>query len=48
MEGAICPAGSAALEKQEKKASDAVEEAVRFADESPEPTYDDLVSNIYA
>ena len=35
------------LEKLEKKAVSVVEEAVQFADQSPEPTYDDLVSNIY-
>ena len=37
----------ATLDKLDKKAADTVEEAVQFADQSPEPTYDDLVSHIY-
>ncbi len=36
------------LEKLEKEAIDKVAEAEKFAEESPSPTYDDLVSNIYA
>ncbi len=36
------------LEKLENEAIDKVAEAEKFAEESPSPTYDDLVSNIYA
>jgi pyruvate dehydrogenase E1 component alpha subunit len=35
------------LDKLEQKAIGIVEESVKFADESPEPTYEDLVRNIY-
>jgi pyruvate dehydrogenase E1 component alpha subunit len=36
------------LEKLCNKAAQVVEEAEKFADESPVPTYDDLVNNVYA
>ncbi len=36
-----------ALEAAEKQADQTVNEAVEFADQSPVPTYEDLISNVY-
>jgi pyruvate dehydrogenase E1 component alpha subunit len=35
------------LERMEQEAQDAVAEAVRFAEESPEPSLDDLYTDVY-
>jgi pyruvate dehydrogenase E1 component alpha subunit len=43
----IYPDAGPALEKLDQKAAAVVTEAEEFADKSPIPTYDDLVSNIY-
>jgi pyruvate dehydrogenase E1 component subunit alpha len=36
------------LEKLETKADETVAEAEKFAEESPAPTYEDLINHIYA
>jgi len=35
------------LERMDQETQDIVEDAVQFAEESPEPTLDDLYSNVY-
>ncbi len=41
------PGAEAELKALEDRADGVVEESVKFADESPVPTYEDLISNVY-
>lgn len=45
---ALDPALTAYFEDVEKKVAVTVEASVKFADESPIPTYDDLINHVYA
>ncbi len=38
----------AELEQREKKANEVIDEAVAFAEQSPDPTYEDLINHVYA
>jgi len=40
-------ADEAALNKQEQRVEDEVQEAVQYAEESPDPTWDDLLESVY-
>ncbi len=41
------PDCSAQLDRIERETMEIVQDAIEFAENSPEPTYDDLVRNVY-
>ncbi len=41
------PGSEAEMKQLEQRADEEVEAAVKYADESPVPTYEDLINNVY-